>query len=104
MSITLRHVSTWYVCITTPVYSGKSAVDDDTHMVTVSTSNHITKNRHNKRARTSKTDRRRHVTIIDALSRPRSMTYGNELVGIVDYPTPERAQEMMEFAKDMEED
>ena len=38
------------------------------------------------------------------MSGSRNTTYVNELDGIADRPTPERAQEMMDFAEDMEED
>ena len=89
---------------TTPVDNKTNAEDDDTPMVIVNTRIHIAQNRRNNRASMSKRERKRHVTVIDALSRPRNTTYVNELDGIADRPTPERAQEMMDFAEDMEED
>jgi hypothetical protein len=89
---------------TTLVDNKTNAEDDDTPMVIVNTRIHIAQNRRNNRASMSKRERKRHVTVIDALSRPRNTTYVNELDGIADRPTPERAQEMMDFAEDMEED
>ena len=88
----------------TPVDNGISNLDDDTPMIIVSTREHVAKSRRENRKTMSKKERKRHTKVVDALSRPRNNTFVNELKGVKDLPSPDRAQELMEFAEDMEED
>ena len=52
----------------------------------------------------SKKERKRLVKCIQSLSRPCDATFVNELKTVAEKPTPERADHMMDFAEDMEED
>ena len=51
----------------------------------------------------SEAERRRHATVITGLSRgTRNSALMNEVDDMKDLPTPERAEELLELAKDME--
>ena len=85
----------------TPMNSNTTE-SDDTPMFIVNTRNEVSKKRREKRRELSDKQRRVHVTFLcKNLSRPHNAAYVNELAAIKDLPTPERAEEMLEFTEDM---
>ena len=79
------------------------ATSTETPSVILRTRKQITVNRRNNRATMSKAERKRAATVITALSRPRNPAYINTLMDAADLATPDRVDELMNFAEDMEE-
>ena len=88
----------------TPVDCGTAADDDVTPANLVSVRSYLSKKRRENRKSMSKEERKRHATVLNGLSsRPKNQTYVKELNEINDLPTPERAEELLALAEDMEE-
>jgi hypothetical protein len=77
---------------------------DDTPLFIVSSRTHITTNYANNCSNMEKAVRKRHVKVTKALSHPYDQAYTNTLKSVQEKPTPERAQTIMDYAEDMEED
>jgi len=87
-----------------PSNNGTNANEqDETPLLIVSTRNHILKNRCDKRDSLVKKGHKRHVKVMKALSRFQDATYVSELRAIENQPTPQRAEELLKFVMDMEE-
>ena len=80
-----------------------TAGNNDTPAYVVSTRTHLGQHRRNNRASMSKAERKRTAKVITQLSRPHNATLVNELQETAKMDTPARAQNLLEFAEDMED-
>ena len=84
---------------------GTAADDDVTPANLVSVRSYLSKKRRENRKSMSKEERKCHATVLNGLSsRPKNQTHVKELNEINDLLTPERAEELLALAEDMEED
>jgi len=81
-----------------------TAENNDTPAYVVSTRTHLGEHRRNNRNNMSKAERKRAARVYTQLSRPHNATLLNELHDTKDMDTPERMENLLEFAEDMEDE
>jgi hypothetical protein len=89
----------------TPAMNAVAAAgNDDTPAYVVSTRRHLGEHRRNNRDTMSRPERKRAARVFTQLSRPHNATLLNELRDTADMNTPERMENLLTFAEDMEDD
>ena len=75
---------------------------DVTPAFIVNTHKHLIVSRRKNRNNMSDDDKRKHAKVIDGLSRPYNNTLLNVLKSVEEEPTPEKAEELLSMAEDLE--
>ena len=84
-------------------FEGTVALEADvTPAFIVNTRKHLIVSRRKKRNTMSDDDKSKHAKVIDGLSRPYNNTLLNVLKSVKEEPTPEKAEELLSMAEDLE--
>jgi hypothetical protein len=84
-------------------FEGTVALEADvTPAFIVNTRKHLIVSRRKNRNTMSDDDKRKHAKVIDGLSRPYNNTLLNVLKSVKEEPTPEKAEELLSMAEDLE--
>ena len=75
---------------------------DETPSFIANTRKHLIDSRRKNRANMSDVDKRKHAKVIDGLSKPYNSTLINVLKSVKEEPTPDKAEELLIMAEDLE--
>ena len=75
---------------------------DETPSFIANTRKHLIDSRRKNRANMSDVDKRKHTKVIDGLSKPYNNTLINVLKSVKEEPTPDKAEELLIMAEDLE--
>ena len=83
-------------------YNARAQKSDATPAFIANTRKHLINSCHKNCSNMSKVDKRKHAKVIDGLSKPYNSTLINVLKSVKEEPTPDKAEELLSMAEDLE--